>query len=95
MVLHLAQALEVPLRHRNALLRAAGFAEIYPEASLDDPTLEAVSRSLGAMLERLNPFPAILVDRHWNVRRQNRAASILPQVSPGRSPQALSVPLRV
>ena len=74
MVLHLADALEVPLRERNELLRAAGFAEAYAERALDDPELEPILRSIDQLLERMNPLPAILVDRHWNVRRQNRAA---------------------
>lgn len=74
MVIHLADALAVPLRERNVLLRAAGFAELYPERSLEDPALEPILRSLDLWLDRLNPLPAILVDRHWNIRRQNRAA---------------------
>jgi len=74
MVLQLAEALQVPLRHRNTLLRAAGFAEVYSDSGLEGSALEAISRSLDLMLDRLNPLPAVLVDRHWNVLRQNRAA---------------------
>jgi len=73
MVVRLAEALDVPLRERNALLAAAGFASLYRERSLDAPELEPVSRAFGFFLERHEPFPAYLVDRCWRLIRSNRA----------------------
>ncbi|MEZ4219963.1 MAG: helix-turn-helix transcriptional regulator [Polyangiaceae bacterium] len=77
MVLLLADVLEVPLRDRNTLLQAAGYAPAYRETSLDAPELRDVRRGIEFMLEHHNPYPAILVDRHWNLLLQNRAASAL------------------
>jgi hypothetical protein len=74
MVLRLAEALDIPLRERNALLAAAGFAALYRESALDAPDMEPVSRVLAFLLERHEPFPAFLVDRSWRVLRGNAAA---------------------
>ena len=74
MVLRLANALDVPLRERNALLSAAGFAAIYRESALDAPALSALSRMIEFTLARFEPFPAFLLDRCFNVRRANAAA---------------------
>jgi transcriptional regulator with XRE-family HTH domain len=76
MVLRLAEALDVPLRERNALLAAAGFAALYRESALGAPVLEPVDRALGFLLERHEPFPAYLVDRSWRVLRANRGALV-------------------
>jgi len=65
-VLHLAEALEVPLRERNTLLQAAGFSALYPIRNLDDPLLAAVRDALNLLLERHEPNPALLVDRQTN-----------------------------
>lgn len=73
MVLRLAEALDVPLRERNALLGAAGFAAIYRESDLDAPELEPLRRALAFQLARHEPYPAWLVDRCWRVLRANRA----------------------
>lgn len=73
MVVRLAEALDVPLRERNALLAAAGFASVYRESRLDAPELEPVDRALEFLLERHEPFPAFLVDRCWRLVRGNRA----------------------
>jgi transcriptional regulator with XRE-family HTH domain len=70
----LADALDVPLRERNALLGAAGFAQAYPESSLEGEDLAAVRRALSSMLERLDPYPCIVIDRHWNVTLANGGA---------------------
>jgi transcriptional regulator with XRE-family HTH domain len=75
MVLRLAEALDVPLRERNALLGAAGFAAIYRESDLDAPELEPLRRALAFQLERQEPYPAWLVDRCWRVLGSNRAAA--------------------
>lgn len=75
MVLRLAEALDVPLRERNALLAAAGFAALYRESGLAAPQMEPVSRALAFLLDRHEPFPAYLVDRCWRVLRGNAAAA--------------------
>jgi transcriptional regulator with XRE-family HTH domain len=86
MIARLAELLEVPLRDRNALLLAAGFAPAYRETALDalDPAKAAMDRILRAHL----PFPAFAVDRHWNVVLSNNA---LPQLYEGCS-EALTGP---
>ena len=74
MVLKLAEVLEVPLRERNALLVAAGFAPVYPESALDAPALHAVREALDAILAQQEPFPALVLDRSWDILRANAAA---------------------
>lgn len=87
MVLLLADVLDVPLRDRNALLQAAGFVAAYRETDLDAPELAAVRKSIEFVLERHNPYPSVLVDRHWNLRLQNRtAARTLPLFLAGPVP---------
>ena len=73
MVLRLSEALDVPLRERNALLGAAGFAAVFRESSLGAPELAPVERMLGFLLAQYEPFPAYLVDRCTRVLRANRA----------------------
>jgi len=73
MVLRLAEALDVPLRERNALLGAAGFAAVFRESSLGAPELAPVERMLAFLLDRYEPFPAYLLDRTTRVLRANRA----------------------
>jgi len=75
MVIHLATALDVPLRERNELLAAAGFAAEYTEGALDGPALEQVRHVLELILGAHEPFPAIVVDRGWDVLMLNPAAS--------------------
>jgi transcriptional regulator with XRE-family HTH domain len=77
MVLTLAQALDVPLRERNVLLRAAGFADAYGESSLDAPAIGAARRTLDFLLARHEPYPAMVVDTAWNLHLANRAARTL------------------
>lgn len=77
MVVHLGHVLEVPLRERNAMLTAAGFAPVYAERSLDDPELAAVRESIQSLLDAHDPFPAYLVDRGWNMMLANAAAGRL------------------
>jgi transcriptional regulator with XRE-family HTH domain len=74
MVLHVAAALELPLRQQNALLRAAGFAPIWTESALDMPELAAVNQALDFMLAQQEPYPAFVVDRRWNLLRANAGA---------------------
>ena len=75
MVLRLAEALEVPLRERNALLHAAGFAPQYRESGLDEPHMAAVRAALDQVLIHHEPFPAVVVDRKWNLVLGNRHPS--------------------
>ncbi len=73
MVLHLADRLEVPLRERNQLLLAAGYAPKYGARSLDDPELAAVRDAVGHVLAGHEPYPAFAVDRRWNMLMSNGA----------------------
>jgi len=75
MVLVLASALDVPLRERNALLLAAGFAPVYSESSMDEPELAAVRAALDAILRQHEPFPAVVMNRRWDLLRTNEAAT--------------------
>jgi transcriptional regulator with XRE-family HTH domain len=77
MVLRLARALDVPMRERNELLLAAGYAPAYAVDPLDSPALARVERALGSMLDQHEPFPAVVMDRSWNVLRANRGAGRL------------------
>ncbi|WP_432097571.1 helix-turn-helix domain-containing protein [Streptomyces sp. bgisy100] len=77
MLLRLASALEVPLRERNALLLAADYAPAYRESSLDDRSMASVRAALGTMLTAHEPYPAVVVDRWWNVVTGNRAMPLL------------------
>jgi transcriptional regulator with XRE-family HTH domain len=77
MIVRLAQALDVPLRERNDLLLAAGFAPLYAAAALDGPELGRVRAALSAMLAQHEPFPAVVMDRSWNVLQGNAGAQRL------------------
>ena len=74
MVLHLAEELEVPLRERNRLLLAAGYAPVYEERALDEPEMQPVQEAIQAVLDGHEPYPAIAVDRGWALLAHNRAA---------------------
>jgi transcriptional regulator with XRE-family HTH domain len=74
LVLHLAEHLDVPLRDRNTLLVAAGFAPIYPETPLDAAEMGPVRDALDKILTSHQPFPAVVVDRHWNLVATNETA---------------------
>ena len=71
MVLLLSRALDVPLRDRNALLTAAGYAAIYRESGFDAPAMAQARRALDFILRQQEPYPALVLDRHWNVLRVN------------------------
>jgi transcriptional regulator with XRE-family HTH domain len=73
MVLHLAERLDVPLRERNTLLVAAGFAPIFSERRLDDPALAEARAAIDLVLKGHDPYPALAVDRHWNLVAANEA----------------------
>jgi transcriptional regulator with XRE-family HTH domain len=73
MVLLLSRVLEVPLRSRNDLLTAAGYAPVYRETGLDAPEMAQVKQALGFMLRQQEPLPAMVLDRHWNILMTNDA----------------------
>jgi transcriptional regulator with XRE-family HTH domain len=73
MVLLLAEQLDIPLRDRNLLLLAAGYAPLYPARSLDDPALAGARRAVELVLRGHEPYPAIAVDRHWTLVASNGA----------------------
>jgi transcriptional regulator with XRE-family HTH domain len=75
MVVLLSQVLDVPLRGRNELLAVAGYAPIYRETALDAPRMAQVRRALGFMLRQQEPYPAMVLDRHWNILMTNEATS--------------------
>ena len=77
MVLRLAATLDVPLRERNALLLAAGYAPVYPERPLDAPSMAAARDAVDRILRAHMPFPALAVDRHWNIVAANEAVAPL------------------
>jgi transcriptional regulator with XRE-family HTH domain len=74
MVMRLAEALDVPLRQHNALMLAAGFAPVWRETTLAAPELAPVIKVLDYILGQQEPFPAIVVDRHWNLLKANEGA---------------------
>ncbi|MGD9891682.1 MAG: helix-turn-helix domain-containing protein [Dehalococcoidia bacterium] len=76
-LLSLAEAMAVPLRARNALLLAAGYAPAYPETPLADPVMQPVRDALDRIVSLHEPYPALVVDRHWNVVTANLASAIL------------------
>lgn len=92
MVLHLADQLEVPLRERNRLLVAAGYAPVFPERSLDDPALAAARQAVELVLTGHEPFPAVAIDRHWMLVAANRA--LAPLIA-GVGPALLTPPVNV
>ena len=92
MVLRLAEGLGVPLRERNALLLAAGFAPVFPERPLDDPGLEAAKIAVEALLEAHMPFPALAIDRRWTMLTHNASAGLLMD---GVDPKLLEGPVNV
>jgi transcriptional regulator with XRE-family HTH domain len=77
MVVRLARALGVPLRDRNALLLAAGFAPVYSAEPLRAPQLARVQRALAALLDQHEPLPAVVMDRGWNLLDANTGATVL------------------
>jgi transcriptional regulator with XRE-family HTH domain len=92
MILHLAEGLEVPLRERNDLLLAAGYAPVYSAKPLDDAALTAARNAVDLVLTGHEPLPALAVDRHWNLIAANRG--VAPLLA-GAAPELLSPPVNV
>ncbi len=93
LVLHLADHLDVPLRERNSLLLAAGYAPVYRERSLDDDDMNPVRDALDLILAGHEPYPSVIVDRLWNLVSANAAALAL--FTAGVSPALLEPPVNV
>ena len=83
MVLRLAEALRVPLRERNTLLLAAGYAPLYRHTNLDTPEAEAARRAVEFLMAQLEPYPVLVVDRYWNTLRMNTGAKRFLDFFPG------------
>jgi transcriptional regulator with XRE-family HTH domain len=77
MVMHLAERLDVPLRARNMLLVAAGYAPLFRERPLTDPQLTAAREAVELVLKGHEPYPALAIDRHWTIVTANRALAPL------------------
>jgi hypothetical protein len=92
MILHLAEQLGIPLRERNVLLTAAGFAAVYPERRLDDPALQSARKAIDLVLKGHEPYPAIAIDRHWTLIASNAA---VPPLLAGVDPKLLQPPANV
>jgi len=90
MVMHLAERLDVPLRARNALLVAAGYAPLFRERPLSDPQLAAAREAVELVLKGHEPYPALAIDRHWTIVATNNA--LAPLLS-GVSPELLKPPV--
>lgn len=89
MLLHLAEHLEVPLRERNGLLLAAGYAPQYAERGLDQPEMAPVRDALERFLRAHEPYPALVLDRHYNLVSANDAVAVL---TAGVAPELLAPP---
>jgi transcriptional regulator with XRE-family HTH domain len=92
MVKHLAEQLDVPLRERNELLLAAGYAPAYGQRDLDAPEMGPVREALDRVLAGHEPFPAVVVDRHWGMVAGNRA---IPLLTAGVAAHLLEPPVNV
>ena len=96
MVLLLADALAVPLRERNALLLAAGFAPMFRESTLDDRELVSVRTAIHAILKQQEPYPAVVMNRHWDILANNTAATrFFGMLLDGRTPKGAGNILRL
>jgi transcriptional regulator with XRE-family HTH domain len=92
MVLRLTERLEVPLRERNTILAAAGFAPMYRERPLDDPEMASARAAVQLILESHEPWPALAMDRHWNMVMANR---MVPLLLTGVAPELMAAPVNV
>jgi transcriptional regulator with XRE-family HTH domain len=92
MVMHLAERLDVPLRERNVLLVAAGFAPVFKERKISDPALAAQRQAIELVLKAHEPYPALAIDRHWTMISAN---AMVPQLLAGIDPALLTPPVNV
>jgi hypothetical protein len=91
-ILRLAETLDLPLRERNHLLLAAGYAPVYSEATLDSPEMSAVREAVRQVLSGHDPYPAVVVDRNWNLVDANAGVALLTD---GVSEELLAPPANV
>ncbi len=92
LVLHLAEHLDVPLRDRNEMLTAAGFAPLYRESPLDDPALASVRTAISVILANHSPLPAFVIDGGWQLVEANDAiAAFLPLIDPGLTEPPMNI----
>ncbi len=92
MILHLTERLDVPLRERNHLLLAAGFAPVYTENTLDSPSMEPVRAAVRQILTAHEPYPAAAVDLQWNLVDANASIALF---TGGVAPELLAPPVNV
>jgi transcriptional regulator with XRE-family HTH domain len=92
MILNLAEQLEVPLRERNQLMLAAGYAPAYEQRTLEDPDMEPVREAIEQVLAGIEPHPAVVVDRHWELLAGNSGLAFLTE---GVDPELLAPPANV
>lgn len=92
LVLRLADNLEIPLRERNVLLMAAGFSPVFEQRGFDHPSFDALRTIIDITLERHKPYPAWVIDRHWNMVRSNGA---LPELYEGIDASLMTPPVNV
>lgn len=92
MLLRLAEQLDIPLRERNGLLVAAGYAPIFQERPLENPDLKAARRAIDLLLAGHEPYPALAIDRHWTLVASNRTVRLLLS---GIEPSLLQPPINV
>jgi transcriptional regulator with XRE-family HTH domain len=90
MIVRLAEHLDVPLRERNRLLLAGGYAPVYPETALDDDGMDAVRDAMRQVLRGHEPYPALVVDRHWEMLEANAGIGVLLD---GVAPEQLAPPV--
>jgi transcriptional regulator with XRE-family HTH domain len=88
MILRLTRAMDVPLRDRNSLLHAAGFAPAYTESALDAPGIQEAEEALTRILEKQEPYPAIVLDGEWRLVRRNRGAVAMGEMFLPGNPEA-------
>lgn len=90
MILRLAEQLQIPMRERNVLLVAGGYAPLFPERDLNNPALAAARAAIDVVLQSHKPFPAFALDRHWRIVASNAA---LPQLYEGVAKHLLQPPI--
>lgn len=91
-LLKLSERLEIPLRERNVLFVAAGYAPMFPEHALSDPALQAAREAVNLVLTGHEPYPALAIDRHWTLVAANR---MLPLLLTDVAPELLEPPVNV
>jgi hypothetical protein len=80
MIVKLSEAMDVPLRERNSILNSAGFANLYANRDLSEPSMARVTHILEELLSHHNPYPAFVLDRQWNIKMKNEAADVLFEI---------------